>query len=297
MPTRPEQFHRELLDYHRSLAPTNGTAFHVLEDLELFRSTDPRTYLPNQDVIDQLCGLYAVAILSGPAGAGKDGAKKEAVSISASSDPWDNVPLIHPVINWTTRLPEFRDRRVEQHKIDYLFAHDFENNRAAAQALREGRIVQFAQPRGDHVYFTDAHCFPSSGVALMDAVPDTVRDMNRILGNVGKSAIAMYRTVDSFAAWMARLNVRGDVFGPDGEPIDMDNYRKRMKEAAESLTKAMDSRTELDIRFFEAEELPEAGKAVIDIIMDRHSEDMQQRGIKGAELMLAGLAEKGFKVA
>ncbi len=294
MRATPNQFEQAILNFNQSLAPADGNAFHEADDLELFRHTRREEYLPNNEVVVRICGLFAVGILSGAFGVGKNGAKQEAVAMSAYPRPWDNVPQIHPVINKTTRLPEFRDGRVEEDGVDYFFAYRYAENRAVAQALREKRIVQFAQPRGDHVYFTDLECFPIDGIALMDAVPDTVRDMNRILAMGDKQAIAMHRTVDTFEEWMVRIAGRGDIFDHRGEVIDPENYRKRMQEGANSLTMAMDTREELDTRFFAAEERPEAGKAVIDILMDRHPEAMQQRALKGAYLMLQGLAELGF---
>ena len=68
-----------------------------------------------------------------------------------------------------------------------------------------------------------------------------------------------------------------------------------MNEAVTSITKAMDVRRELDVKFFAAEERAEAGEAVVDILTGHHTKKMQKRGEKGAQKMLKGLAEHGFK--
>ncbi len=293
----PNAFEQSVLDYNRTLAPANGAAFHLPEDAQLFCETDRETYLPNESAIDQLSNLDAVVTLAGAFCAGKNGAKESAVMFSTRAKPWHGVPIIHPVINDTTRLPEFRDGRVEEDGVDYNFAFTLFHNHQAAQLLREGRIVQFARPRGDHVYFSVIDNFPTSGVALMDTVPATLHDLNRILAIRGKQAIGAYRTVDTYEDWMLRIDGRGDIFDQYGKPIDHENFNKRMREAHTSLVMALELRHELDIKFFAAEEKPEAGKAVIDIIKGQHSAEMQSRGINGAYLMLKGLLEVGFKSA
>ena len=297
MRATPNEFEAQVLAFNRSFAPTDGSAFHMEEDRLLFESTDPRTYLPNEEVIDQLDGLDAVLSLMGPYCSGKNGAKESAVMLSVKAKPWHEVPVIHPVTNDTTRLTEFRDGRVEEDGVDYNFAFEFFKNRRAAQLLREGRIVQFAQPRGDHVYFSLIDNFPTSGVALMDTIPATLFDLNRALGLRGKSAIGAYRSVDTFEGWMDRIAGRGDIFDSSRRPLNLENYTKRMKEAALSLAMALDLRRELDIKFFAAEERPEAGKAVVDIVKRQHSEEMQQRGLRGAYNMVKGLEDAGFKAA
>ena len=77
----------------------------------------------------------------------------------------------------------------------------------------------------------------------------------------------------------------------------MENYNKRMREARSSLEEAMDLRAELGIKFFAAEERPEAGKAVIDILTGYHTEEAQKRGELGAIAMIRGLEDAGFKAA
>ncbi|MEI7632036.1 MAG: hypothetical protein WCJ60_01790 [bacterium] len=290
----PNESEKSALEYNQSLAPVNG-AFHDQSDLQLFKDNPREQYLPASVVVDRLCSLDAVATISGPFGVGKNGAKIEAEAQSLLRRPRHNVSVIHSVLNGTTRLPEFRDGRVEENGLDYDFAFDYESNKRLASLLKEGQLVQYAQPRGGHVYFTELDSFPTSGIALMDTVPATLRDLNRILLHANKKAIGIYRTVDTFEDWMLRINGRGDIFNKNGDVIDPENYNARMTEAQKSIVEALDLRKELDIHFFAAEERPEAGKAVIDILTNHHTEDMQKRALRGAALMLKGLAIKGFK--
>lgn len=293
--TEPNEFERSILTHNLSLAPVNGTAFHEAEDLDAFLAMPPQQYVPDSYVVDRLSALDAVATISGPFGVGKNAAKTEAIVQSSMPHPRGHIPQIHLVLNGTTRLPEFRDERVEEDGVDYNFAFPYPKNRKLAQQLREGALVQYAQPRGDHVYFTTVDDFPTSGIALMDTVPSTVLDLNRILERgQARPAVAIYRTDTSMEHWLDKITGRGDILGPDGQPVDCDNYQKRMAEAASSLTEAMDRRDELNIKFFAAERRPDAGKAVIDILTGIHSPEAQARAIEGARVMLRGLAELGF---
>jgi guanylate kinase len=293
----PNEYERNILDYNRSQAPQNGAAFHEQEDLQAFLETPPELYTPGVLVVERLCQLEVVATISGAFGVGKNGAKSKAVELAELPHPPRNVRPIHPVLNGTTRLPEYRDGHVEEDGIDYNFAFTYAKNRELAQKLREGKLVQYAQPRGDHVYFTDIDDFPERDIALMDTVPQTLFDLNRILDHAGKRAVGIYRTEDTFESWMARVQGRGDILNQYGQPIDMENYRKRMKEAAKSISEALQLRKELDICFFATESKVEAGKAVIDILTGNHSKEMQRKAEAGAAAMLRGLASAGFRAA
>lgn len=293
----PNDFERSILGYNQSLAPQNGAAFHEEEDLRAFLETPPELYVPGVLVVEKLCQLEVVATISGAVGVGKNGAKSKAVELAELPHPPRNVSPIHPVLNGTTRLPEYRDGHVEEDGIDYNFAFTYTKNRKLARKLREGTLVQYAQPRGDHVYFTDIDDFPSQDIALMDTVPQTLFDLNRILEQGGKRAVGIYRTEDTYESWMARVQGRGDILNKYGEPIDVENYRKRMKEAAKSLSEAMQLRKELGICFFATESKVEAGKAVIDILTGHHSQEMQSKAEAGAAAMLKGLAAAGFRAA
>ncbi len=293
----PNDFERSILGYNQSLAPQNGAAFHEEEDLRAFLETPPELYVPGMLVVEKLCKLEVVATISGAVGVGKNGAKSKAVELAELPHPPRNVSPIHPVLNGTTRLPEYRDGHVEEDGIDYNFAFTYTKNRKLARKLREGTLVQYAQPRGDHVYFTDIDDFPSQDIALMDTVPQTLFDLNRILEQGGKRAVGIYRTEDTYESWMARVQGRGDILNKYGEPIDVENYRKRMKEAAKSLSEAMQLRKELGICFFATESKVEAGKAVIDILTGHHSQEMQSKAEAGAAAMLKGLAAAGFRAA
>ena len=290
----PEQL--AIIESYKRQAPADGP-FHRQEDLHLFLDTPPELYTPGPLVVARLCSLEHVATISGPFAVGKNAAKEAAVSQSVSRHPRHGVSIIHPVLNGTTRLPEFRDGQVEKHGREYDFAFTKSKNMRLSHLLRRGLLVQYAQPRGDrdHVYFTQLDSFPESGIALMDTVPDTLRDLNRILAHCGKTAIGIYRTVDTFDDWMSRIKGRGDIIDQHGDVIDNENYEKRMNEAVTSITKAMDVRHELGVKFFAAGERSEAGEAVVDILTGHHTKKMQKRGEKGAQKMLKGLAEHGFK--
>ena len=165
------------------------------------------------------------------------------------------------------------------------------------QKLQNGELVQWAQPRGDHVYFSWIGSFPTKGVALMDTVPATLDDLNRVLalGGSQERALGLYRTVRTFDEWWDRIVGRGDIIGPHGKIIDPDNYFKRMNEAMRSLVEAMDNRERLI--FFEAEERPDAGKKVLDILQKGYDypAELQRSAIDGAYSMIKGLEELKIK--
>lgn len=295
----PNEFDQAIIESQRELAPPNGAPFHRQEDFQVFLDTSPEEYEPGREVVNRFCiDLDGVLIVAGPSGIGKNGAINEAIAMSSHPKPRHGVSRMYPVDNFTTRCVEFRDGRVEEDMVEYDFCYELMKNMRLAQAMREKKVVQYRQPRGTHVYGTTIDSFPTSGIAIMDAVPATMRDINRIydLGGSEKRVIGAYRT-DKFDVWMARWLGRGDIIDSQGNYYDLHNFNLRRQEAAESVTEVMDLRHELEICLFSAEERPEAGKAIIDIAVRRHSKEMQKVAEENAMDMLRGLEEAGFKAA
>ncbi|MCA9345948.1 hypothetical protein KC960_00480 [Candidatus Saccharibacteria bacterium] len=283
-----------IIEGYKLLAPPEHFGLHEEADRELFRLNPSHLYVPSIEVSEKL-GNITIATVGGAFGVGKGAAVTEAIKLSAQTPPYKGVGPIHPVVSGTTRIPQFRDGAIEEEGKHYYFAYELEQNRRLADSLRNGTLVQYAQPRGDgDIYFTEISHYPDDGIALLDAVPSAIVDLNRVLKPVGKTAIGIYRTA-FFDQWMRQIRTRGDVIRLNGKIVDNDNYTKRMKEARTSIIQAMDLRKELDIKFFEAQTREGAGEAVIDILVGEHSEDKQKRAEKAAHSMLKGLEKRGFK--
>lgn len=298
LPDLPEGYSDEQkIEAYHQLAPDNGTAFHDPAHLELFSSCPPWMYEPNDAVRARFNKLQAVVSIMGAFTVGKNAAKSEAVAIASHEEYAQIFPGgVHEVLSGTTRLPEIRDKELEDH-TNYLFCFEKHMNKMLVDWFLNGDLVQWTQPRGDHVYFSTIASYPTEGVALLDTVPATLYDLQRVMAPTGKQPLGLYRTVATFEDWWARLMERQDVIDKHGNIIDKDNYNKRMKEAVISLTEANDM-GDL-VKFFEAPTRRKAGKKVLEIVAnpDAYTREKQSIARRGAFLMLKGLEERGFKAA
>lgn len=271
-------FERTILEMHYAAAPPNGAPFHNPDDLDFFRATNPDEYRANDEVREALSRIEVIAALFGVAGSGKDTAKMEAMTMASRPRYRDSIPDISLVTAGTTRSPQFRNGRVEEDGIDYDFYHAFDLNVLLRGMLERREFVQFAIPRPEdgHVYFTEAKNYPDEGIALLDTVPSSFFHIANLMEGTSTRVTAIYRAFPSMEILMDQMMSRGDLLKPDGTPVDPKNFQARMQEGANSTAYALEMGDQFSV--FVAEEKPEAGKAVLEILMGRHSADMQKRG-------------------
>ena len=227
--------------------------------------------VPNDEVLAQVSRV-SILIINGITGAGKGHVQRKLIT------PTPGRLTVPRVTSDTTRDPQFRDEKQEEHGVEYWFRGG--ELKAVVADVKDGEYVQFdiVEANEKNLYGSRASSYPDAGPAVIDVVPSSLEAMRALPFEAIHNVALVPRNME---VWLPRLDGRG-VLSPE----------ERAGRFVESQSNLETTLADERITFVINDQIDRTVADVLQVIEGTYSLERQEEAREVGRIMLAGIAER-----